>query len=273
MKTSYISKVRKTIGCYTFILLTTPLVQAATTVNYYGAYVRDLYSQSDNTGAVASTFFPHQFLSEVVGTDLGNYSTRTISFPAGATFPSRILHVPPSGETASNTLSFNTQAELDSAAPLGAYTFTLDGASSALTLSAGTMPNAPQILGGSWAGGKLQVASSGFTLNFATPTNTDKVRLYIYQRSNPFATYRHEGNGSTTSFNIPSSQLVEGIEYGAALDFINSVDTATAFGGATGDIGYMTRNEFTFVINSVPEPSSSVLSILACGILTLRRKR
>ena len=251
-----------------------PDVKGAQAVLFFGAYVKDPFSQSDSSGAVPGTFFPHQFLAEVVGSELGSYDPRTITFPAGASFPSRQLAVPPSGQTATNSLLFSTQQDLDDATPNGTYMVTLGTETASFDLSAGAAPNAPSIVGGSWSGGKLQVASSGFTLNFVTPMDTDLVRLYIYPRSDSGDTFRYEGDGTTTSFDVLASQIVEGIEYGASLDFINSVDSATAFGGAPGDIGYMARNEFTFVVGpSVPEPSSLLLGFCTCCVFVLRRCR
>jgi hypothetical protein len=218
---------------------------------------------------------PYQLFVEVAGANLGSYSTRTLTRPGGTT---NSFFATPDGTRATYTGSFASEINRDTAFAAGTYSLTLGAATASLDIANDVSPNTPTILGGTWLSNRLQVSDGGYTLNFATPTNTDSVRLRIYQQSDPFNVYSYTTGGSSTSILIPDADLTLGMNYGAFLYFYNVNDTDTAFGAAAGTAGYMTTNffQFTVVAAAVPEPSTYALitgAVFLFGALARRRLR
>jgi hypothetical protein len=250
-------------------IISTGLGYAATSVSSYGVFSRNNYNQNNASTLNTSDF--SFFYAEVIGTNIDELTTANFSGPV---LTDENLFT--TGSRATRTKLYTDVASRDADYPAGEYTVTLDTESSILEITAGVLdvfPNAPMIAGGSWDGGRLQVSETGYTFNFNTPNDTDYVRLYLYQQGGTNQQYYYEGDGTTSSFTVSGADLELGVNYGAALDFVNLTDTQTAYGGAIGRAGYMNRNEFQISVVSIPEPSTTSILITGLALIVLDRRR
>lgn len=257
----------KSFAVFLLLLGSARSLFAAATVTSFGAFSRNNYNQ--NSASSINTGFKG-FYAEVLGANLGDLMTRRfVDTNANVTD----FSAAPNGTNATRTFISNDEATRNADYPAGNYTITLNSESVTLGITADVFPNAPMIQGGTWSDSRLQVSDAGYTFQLNTPVNADLVRLYIYQQSGAFKQYYFSGDGNTNSFTVSGEDLDLGVNYGGAIDFINSTDTKTGFGGATGVGGYMSRLEFQFAVVSVPEPAtSSVIFTGLIAILFLRRK-
>ncbi len=240
-------------------------------VDDFGVYYRETYSQQDGTGSQKPAF-SDSFYVEAIGSSLSSFGSTTYQTPDSA---SQFLFTTPSGAASTRLFQYVDAASRDAQHALGTYTINLGAQNASLDLSIGAFTAIPELTSGLWQDDRLQVSEAGYTFTFNTPAGADLVRMYLYQQATPFNTAWYSGDGSTTSFFVPDSFLMLGMQYGAAIDFINSVDTTTAFSGATGQAGYLRRLEFQFTVveaSAVPEPAAAGALLALCALLVARRR-
>lgn len=146
-------------------------------------------------------------------------------------------------------------------------------------LSGGAFPSIPEIIGGTWSGGKLQIdPTQNYTLTFSGFSGFgagDSIRLGI----DGTGSNGHDDESSTavTTFFIPAGSIVlsPGQTAGAELNFINGITSdSSTIPGATGFTGYVTI--LSFQIQAIPEPSTYAAvfgGFALAGALVYRRRR
>jgi hypothetical protein len=251
---------------------------SAQTLTGYGVLKSYDVTQTGSS-APAAVAQPYSLSAYVFGTGLAG--TYNFTSPGGSATSPQTLTI--AGDTSSaefSGASFATTTDLNNAYNDGIYAMALpntNGVPQSANLpsfSGDNYPVLPTITGGTWSGGLLQIDPTVNVSIFFDPFtgfgSDDSISFRIQDTSqNSFA------NTSVTTFNILAGTLTPGETYTASLQFNkNSIDYGTTIGGANGNSGYSTINEFQ--IQAIPEPSTyaAILGALAlAGVVVKRRRR
>lgn len=177
---------------------------------------------------------------------------------------------------------FPNQAAMDTAFPQGAYTFTANSPSEALTTSFNYTANAfpltvPFLSGTNFSSlqGMNTAAPFSFQLSPFTPNagaTASYLFLTIFETVSGNVTFDFGFNPSnTTSLTVPANTLTPGLDYTYQLIFSDRVTVASPGADFPAQIGFDERTTGSFT-PALPEPGSAIL-LCAGGALLLRRRQ
>jgi hypothetical protein len=173
---------------------------------------------------------------------------------------------------------FATQAAMDAAFPMGAYSFAALGTpsgSTSFSYSSDAYPQSqPFLAGNTYSNLQGMNAAAAFTFQFSPFTtgvlaDASYVDFTIFdQTTNTFAYINNFLAPTTTSLLLPANTLTPGDQYTAELIFDNRNFVASPGADSQASIGFELRDEanFTAAPRSASTPEPQAITLLGLGI-------
>ncbi len=242
-------------------------VTSAFGIESYSLMKMQRMTQSSASAPIPVSATPFSFEARVLGPSIDGLPVPTFVSPAtsGVTGGSLAYVASKNRWNYSSPVTYASLAAVNPDFRDGTYTMTVNAIPANLVIAGTTpLPASPQISGGTWSGGALQVnVGSDCVLTFLPFSDHAGYNVIDFRIIIPGigAFRRTTLDPSTVSILIPAGTLTAGTTYAAQLEFLNLTtwDTTTV-AGATGASGVGTRLDFSLAGTNAPPPAPAITS-------------